>query len=262
MKGQKYWDEKVPIYTEIKEVREIRKKKYLNEAKQYYSICKHTTNEEYNHLKNEILNGNEKAMQELLERSINPIIDALAGIYAKYYIEEYVPFEEGLSYSLEMFNKRLKAFTKFPCLWSKFSISTIRLRKNSISSGESFLEFFNASISFSISAYCRYFCKYSLRSTSLCANASSIFNWFFSENNFWGSFAPWKSIHNCPSFDNVAKVVNAPFIITRPDLLFEILLDITNEFSSQTGNEFSSRNKFTHLQSSNSNWACTTHCSP
>ena len=125
MKGQRYWDEKVPIYTEIKEVREIRKKKYLNEAKQYYSICKHTTNEEYNHLKNEILNGNEKAMQELLERSINPIIDALAGIYAKYYIEEYVPFEEGLSYSLEMFNKRLKAFTKFPCLWSKFSISTI-----------------------------------------------------------------------------------------------------------------------------------------
>ena len=125
MRGQKYWEEKVPLYTEIKEVREQRKQKYIKEAKQYYNILDNTSDEEYNRLKKEIANGNECARKEMMERLINPIISALAAIYAKYDIEEIVPFEDGLSYSLEMFNKRLKGFKKFPRLWSEFSISTI-----------------------------------------------------------------------------------------------------------------------------------------
>lgn len=125
MQGQKYWEEKVPIYTEVKGVREQRKQKYLQEAKQFYNIEQNISNEYYNKLKTEILSGNENARNKLVEISINPIIDALAGIYAKYDIEEIVPFEEGLSYVLEKFVKSIKLFKDFPKLWCEYSVSTI-----------------------------------------------------------------------------------------------------------------------------------------
>ena len=76
MRGQKYWEEKVPVYTEIKEVRAQRKEQYLAESKKYYDIKQCITNKEYREIVAEILKGNEDARMKLMEISINPIIDA------------------------------------------------------------------------------------------------------------------------------------------------------------------------------------------
>ncbi|MBO5954406.1 MAG: hypothetical protein J6Q13_00375 [Clostridia bacterium] len=125
MRGQKYWDQKVPLYTDIKEVREERKKGYLNEAKEYYPVLDKIKDEEYQTIKISIKNGDTNARKRLMEVSIAPIIDALAGIYAKYDIEEVVSFEEGLSYVLDRYNKNVNTFDPLPRLWSEYSVSMI-----------------------------------------------------------------------------------------------------------------------------------------
>lgn len=123
MRGQKYWEEKVPVYTEIKEVREQRRQRYLSEAKNYYPHLEEITNYEYKKIKQHLEDDNTK--KRLMELSIQPIIDALAGIYAKYDIEEVVPFEEGLSYVLNKFNKSLKNFTSLPDRMCEYSVSAL-----------------------------------------------------------------------------------------------------------------------------------------
>ena len=123
--GQRYWDEKMPLYYEIKELRNQRKQEYIKEAKKCYPVLEEITNDEYCQIRDAFLNGDEKARGRLMEVSILPIINALAGIYAKYDIEEVVPFEEGLSYVLEKFMENLKSFNNLPKRWCEYSISIV-----------------------------------------------------------------------------------------------------------------------------------------
>lgn len=125
MRGQRYWDEKVPLYTDIKEVREQRKRAYLNEAKQYYPVLEKITDKEYQSIKTAIINGDKNARKRLMEVSMAPIVDSLAKIYAKFDVDKVVSFEEGLSYVLERFNKNVLSFNNLPRLWSEYSISLI-----------------------------------------------------------------------------------------------------------------------------------------
>jgi len=94
-------DYSMEIYTHDKQLIEERKNKYIQEGLALYENAKKLTNEKYKLLKKEFENGDKDAIRQLLEESTMNVIVSAASTYAKFDIEKYVSFKEGLSLTFE-----------------------------------------------------------------------------------------------------------------------------------------------------------------
>lgn len=83
---------------------------YLNIGIKIYPEAKFITNETYKKIKSDFENGDETAMLKLFEESMGDIILATAKIYANYEIGDYIPFEDGLSHTLENMLKQFSGY--------------------------------------------------------------------------------------------------------------------------------------------------------
>lgn len=125
MKIKNYWDVQLEEFTKNKETRKGRKEKFLKQAKEIYPNLPTLTSEDYLRIKILLESGDESVLNELMEKSMQPIINSLAKIYAKYNIDEFVTIEEGISYVFCLFNRNLLKFKTLPRLRSEYEISTI-----------------------------------------------------------------------------------------------------------------------------------------
>ena len=114
----------LPLLDVDSKTKEELKKKYMQMGLKAYNSAKKLTLAEYNKLKQD-LDNNVIDINELLEKSIYHIIEALAAIYAKYEIENVLPFDEGLSACILKINKGLVNFKKLPKFLSQYCISVI-----------------------------------------------------------------------------------------------------------------------------------------
>ncbi len=106
--------EKLPIYTLDRNLIKKRKQNYINMGKEIYPKTEPLTEEKYDVIFNSFNSGNKHCLNELFTLSIDHIIKTLANIYAKYDIENVLPFEESLSVSLEAIIKYVNNYETLP----------------------------------------------------------------------------------------------------------------------------------------------------
>lgn len=115
----------LPIFSEDKNVRAERKEKFIKLSKELYPNSVDLKDSEYIKIRNRIESGDKTVVPYLLHLSINAINTAIADLYARYDIEDVLPFEEALSYSLEQFNKYFWNYDKLPEYISQYKRSLI-----------------------------------------------------------------------------------------------------------------------------------------
>lgn len=106
------WD--MEIFTKNQSVLEDRKTRYVKEGLNYYPGAKCITSVAYKKIKKEFDAGNKDVLKQLFEESIGDIINVVAVTYARYDVEKYVPFEEGLSFVLEKLCKYISNYEFIP----------------------------------------------------------------------------------------------------------------------------------------------------
>jgi len=92
-----------------------RYRKYLNKGLEIYQNLKSLSSRDlYKKLVNEIECGNEDARFELADRSIYHVVEAVADVYARYDIEDRLPFEDGLTLAIDNYSKYVMTTENFP----------------------------------------------------------------------------------------------------------------------------------------------------
>lgn len=115
----------LPIFTECKLLRELREKKYMEEGMSLYPNVQEGTVQEYEELKEAFINNDSTAMSRLMELSIFAVIESVAKIYAKYDLDEVLPYSEAVSCSLDRFYKYSFNFKSLPNNYCSFKTSLI-----------------------------------------------------------------------------------------------------------------------------------------
>lgn len=102
-----------------------KKLSYIEMGKEIYPNAKEMTLECYNNIRNDLISGDATANKRLLEYSINAIIESTANIYARFEVEDILPFEEALSVLMYKYYKIIKNFTTIPNYYSKYKNSLV-----------------------------------------------------------------------------------------------------------------------------------------
>ena len=94
---------KEKLYTKNKSQVKDSRQELFKKGLTYYPGAKLITDKTYKEIKKEFDAGDNSALNRLYEESLGNIILAVADNYAKQNFEDFLPFEEGLSYTIERF---------------------------------------------------------------------------------------------------------------------------------------------------------------
>lgn len=112
----------MPIFTTDTLLCKVRQNKYLDKGLDLYQNIEKLTPKTYSSVKQKFDNGDKSQLYRLAELSVYSTIRAVARIYARYDIEEVLPFDEALSYSIECFCDNVLRFETLPeffCAYEK-----------------------------------------------------------------------------------------------------------------------------------------------
>ncbi len=118
-------DVTLPIFTNDKILREHRKQKYIEIGNSVYQNAPDITEKEYKEICDRFKHGDKTVLTRLIELTIKPMNNVLADIFARYDIEEVIPYDETLSYCLERLNKYLLNYTELPDQFTYYASSML-----------------------------------------------------------------------------------------------------------------------------------------
>jgi len=85
------------------------------------------TKEEYEIFRNKFNNGDKNIIDELFNKSLHQVVDAVAFYYCAHAIENVLPFDDGLTIGIEHFNTSLNKIKFLPPLLCEYNHSVINL---------------------------------------------------------------------------------------------------------------------------------------
>lgn len=119
-------EQKLPIYTNVAEIKRERKEKYLSALLKNYPNLEKLTEDEYFDIKWKLEEDKDTSvLQKLMEKSLYYIIEAVADTYAKYDIEDMLPMEDGLAITIQTINEKLNKFETLPTYVIEYTHSAI-----------------------------------------------------------------------------------------------------------------------------------------
>ena len=114
-------------YPAEKEEIKKRKQKFIQEGLSYYKDAKKITQTVYKKLKTELEAGDKDALRRLFLESTMDIINSTADVYASFDVEEYMSFEECLSFVFEYMYSYYLNYEYLPANRTLFKSNIIQL---------------------------------------------------------------------------------------------------------------------------------------
>lgn len=119
-------ENKLPIYTNVPEIREERKKKYFKDMGHIYANLPKLTRDEYYSIKKDFENGDSSALDRLIEKSLFYIVEDVAEIFARHEIDNILSIEDLTYQCIYKFSEHLRTFKSLPEVFSKYTNSVIQ----------------------------------------------------------------------------------------------------------------------------------------